>query len=272
MVVATTTPTDGPKPKKKKKAKPKFSVNQPTTLEFPDDGTPPGPTDGVRPTRPVATEEEEEEEDEEDEEVEEEAPPPPSGMFGKLNSGLRALSTRIKRATEGEFHYTPGFVLIKLRSRPSGAEVFYDGASIGKTPLSLDFERGTDPLSFKIALAGHEEQTHQLTPDVDGRVFAELVKIPVKIEVTVNSTPTGAEVHHEGQVLGKTPLKLDLMSDATPIKVVLKLQRYKDKALEIPRVETTSLSVKLDSACKKKTEEEYTRPTLIDPYDPCRER
>lgn len=103
----------------------------------------------------------------------------------------------------------PGTVTIE--SRPTGAEIFVDGASKGVTPLTLDLAPGKHELELKRPGASRQislEVTagQKLTQQID------LTNLRAVGTLVVNSTPTGAKVIVDGRDRGVTPVTL---SDVT---------------------------------------------------------
>lgn len=70
-------------------------------------------------------------------------------------------------------------VQISVDSLPQGARILGpDGADLGATPATLTFERGGEPLTLVLALAGHADETVTLIPDLDKPVLARLRELP----------------------------------------------------------------------------------------------
>ncbi len=91
-------------------------------------------------------------------------------------------------------------------STPEGAEVFVDGAPVGRTPVRVELRAGTHAVEFKL-------KTATRTKTIAVKQGAEL---PVTVDwnqqaigsLQVNSTPTGAKVSVDGKLRGQTPLTL----------------------------------------------------------------
>ena len=109
---------------------------------------------------------------------------------------------------------------LAVRSTPSGALVFINGAFFGETPLHLrDLALGTHVV--QIARPGHAPRSERvtLTPSMPSRsVSVELQKGldlsgPLRGTIDIESTPRGARVFVDGRFLGQTPLR---WPDAAP--------------------------------------------------------
>lgn len=92
-------------------------------------------------------------------------------------------------------------------STPQGAEVFVDGAPVGRTPVRVELKAGKHAVEFKL-------KTATRTKTIAVTQGAEL---PVSVDwnqqaigsLQVNSTPTGAKVTVDGKLRGQTPLTLN---------------------------------------------------------------
>ncbi len=92
-------------------------------------------------------------------------------------------------------------------STPDGAEVFVDGAPVGRTPVRVELRAGTHTVEFK-------RNAVTRTQTIAVKQGAE---VPVSVDwnqkaigsLQVNSTPTGAKVSVDGKLRGQTPLTLD---------------------------------------------------------------
>lgn len=100
--------------------------------------------------------------------------------------------------------------LAQFDSRPSGAEVWIDGTSRGRTPLKLSLPVGAHQLEIR-SDAG--TRTLPLTIDA-GILVSQYVELTAsatadsgKLEIT--SEPAGAQVSVDGTARGVTPLTLD---------------------------------------------------------------
>ena len=92
-----------------------------------------------------------------------------------------------------------------IESDPAGAEVWFEGKSLGKTPAHGELPVGQKTLTLK--LAGLKDQTAAMLisptePSETNVVFAYGA-------VVINSEPAGAEVRQNEKVLGRTPVTLE---------------------------------------------------------------
>ncbi len=68
----------------------------------------------------------------------------------------------------------PEQVMVELTSLPPGAGAWLDGVYQGDTPLAVVLARGTEALSLRLQLSGHETLEQALVPDVDQRLTLSL--------------------------------------------------------------------------------------------------
>ena len=109
--------------------------------------------------------------------------------------------------------FIPRTGTLTVTSTPSGADIYVDNAWIGKTPLtSYEVDTGGQherQVTMGLVLAGYKSRMTQLTLrsgqhtplDVHLEKF-----IPRTGMVTVTSTPSGASVYIDGDLIGQTPL------------------------------------------------------------------
>ncbi|WP_337844547.1 PEGA domain-containing protein [Thermus sp.] len=134
---------------------------------------------------------------------------------------------------------------LSLRSTPSGAEVYLDGALRGRTPLDLTLPEGR--YGVELRLAGYEpyRATVQVRAGETVRLEARLTPEPRTGILLLESTPSGAEAYVEGRLQGHTPLRLSLQEGT--YRVELKSPGYEPYAAQV-RVERgreTRLSAQL---------------------------
>jgi len=92
-------------------------------------------------------------------------------------------------------------------STPAGAEVFVDGAPVGRTPVRVELKAGTHSVEFKLK-AATRTQTIAVKRGSELPVTVDWNQKPIG-SLQVNSTPTGARVSVDGKLRGQTPLTVD---------------------------------------------------------------
>jgi serine/threonine-protein kinase len=104
---------------------------------------------------------------------------------------------------------------VVVESRPAGAGIFVNGEAKGKAPVALDLPLGT--YNIKASLAGYEDRevrlelTENRSYPVSFSLQQKAVSQPKPGILKVESTPTGADLHIDGQPQGRTPKTMELM-------------------------------------------------------------
>jgi hypothetical protein len=119
---------------------------------------------------------------------------------------------------------------IHIESKPSGAEVSYDGTRLaGATPMTIEAVPVGTRHEIKIELARHA--AHVETVDIPKRggevsVAADLHAIRGKL--VVNTAPGGADVYIDGQLRGHTPTTITDIDMDSARRLELRLKGYHD--------------------------------------------
>jgi len=146
------------------------------------------------------------------------------------------------------FTLRPAWAELRLGSRPQGATVELDGASLGMTPLTVEVMQGTHRLV--LSLPAHKSVQFDL-PVEAGTVLRleEVVLPPADGFLELASTPQGATVTVDGIYRGTTPLRLPLVPGETH-RLQLALAGYKpvEKAVEVGPEQTLEMTLKLPAA------------------------
>ena len=129
-------------------------------------------------------------------------------------------------------------------STPSGASVYVDGDLIGQTPLQ-DYEIDTGSqrekqVEVRLELSGYKSHVAKLTlrggqqTPLDVRLEQ---LIPRTGTLTVTSTPSGASVYIDGDLIGQTPLhdyEIDTGSQREKqVEIRLELSGYKNRVAQL---------------------------------------
>jgi formylglycine-generating enzyme required for sulfatase activity len=133
----------------------------------------------------------------------------------------------------------------RFTSAPSGADLYIDDRLIGQTPLTTEvLETGSD---LRLQLNGYQTHSQQITVKADTRAEHPPIKLIVSDGLlTVNSTPSGANVTLDSQFIGTTPLKMGV-APFKKYRIELFLEGYL-KATRSARLEpedTTAVNVSL---------------------------
>lgn len=100
---------------------------------------------------------------------------------------------------------------LDISSVPSDASVYVDGVYRGQTPLFLsDVLVGDRKVSVKKDGYNQEDKVLNLKEMSEEKLTLQLEKKPTQAMVNVASSPSKADVHIDGDYVGKTPLTLPL--------------------------------------------------------------
>lgn len=100
----------------------------------------------------------------------------------------------------------PKFGFLSVNSEPSGARVYINGKYIGKTPIE-GYRLDTGEYELRLKLEEYQEYSTKvvITPGEVTERSIELV--PTYAYISVDSTPSGAEVYLDGVHIGVTPIR-----------------------------------------------------------------
>ena len=116
------------------------------------------------------------------------------GVFGlNLGAGKRGLAWGWKG---------PGGRILTIETLPTGAQVWINGAHIGKSPLQ-HFIQKKGPVSVNAQMEGYWPLERTVGEEEES---VTLALKPTPFFVDVLSRPAGAEVYLDGERMGVTPL------------------------------------------------------------------
>jgi len=95
--------------------------------------------------------------------------------------------------------------VVQLKSRPGGAAIFLDGADLKKTtPAELELPAGAHDVELR--LNNFKKFEAKLTVEADKRVPQEFTLRPLRVDVEIRTSPSGAKILDGGkEVLGTSP-------------------------------------------------------------------
>jgi serine/threonine-protein kinase len=164
---------------------------------------------------------------------------------------------------------------LKLLSKPAGADVEVAGEVIGKTPLEIKVPPD-EPQVFLLRLENYEDKVVELAPTKSTTETVVLEKKLQQIVHELDSVPSGVEVVLDGQVVGKTPYKTDFLEvrgGTRQYTLRAPGERYRDTAVRVPADKPQKRVVKLRDICNERAPEVASdKPSIVNPYDPCRNR
>lgn len=132
-----------------------------------------------------------------------------------------------------------GFTLEKLPGRlhvvsvPAGATVRVDGAGRGRTPLRVaDLEAGTHTIQLALDRYRDQEQVVDIE-GLDREQSLEVELQPAWADITLVSTPAGAEVFVDEQSAGRTPLTAEILEGSRTLRVQLNGYKPHQQSLQV---------------------------------------
>ena len=132
---------------------------------------------------------------------------------------------------------------LRIESKPSGADVNYDGASVGKTPLSITVDRGAYDVDLELSSPGYADRPLRMWAAVDATSHIELAQL---IKLRILSKPPGAAVETMGDPIGTTPLEVQVAPSEAPQSFTLQLPGYLAKTVDIVPEKNGTTTVVLD--------------------------
>ncbi|MEA2067189.1 MAG: PEGA domain-containing protein [Thermotogota bacterium] len=97
---------------------------------------------------------------------------------------------------------------LKIRTQPSGADVFVDGVHYGKSPLSVRLSEGSHYIT---TVKKGYRQANTMANVIAGRtnsITLNLEGITRQYSLIVNSSPAGADVYIDNNYVGQSPIRL----------------------------------------------------------------
>lgn len=133
---------------------------------------------------------------------------------------------------------------LEIYSTPSEAKVYINGEYKGVTPLSLKLELGT--YTIKLTKKDYEDYTTTVTLSTGETKSISATLKPTYGYLTIDSSPSGAEVYVDGNYAGTTPLEsYKLSPGGYEVKIIKEGYEEYSETVSIIAGETTTLSASL---------------------------
>ena len=168
-----------------------------------------------------------------------------SGEIGGLVKMMEIVANDIANRVTGQ---KPATEVVKtgsvvIESDPKKAEVYLDNNLIGNAPVSLK-EVTVGPHTIKVMFKGFdtEEKEIVVNTDKETKLKIELKKL---YKLSVNSTPTGAQVLINNKSAGQTPYSTTIKK-GMQFDLKLSLENYKDWSKRIKVKDNINLNEKLE--------------------------
>ncbi len=136
--------------------------------------------------------------------------------------------------------------LILIRSQPSGADVRYNGVSIGETPLLITSFATGKSYPVELNLTGYQKKKINLVPEGRKPLVLDEALVLDSGVINCSSEPIGATVVVNGIERGVTPIKIENVPKGLAT-VTMKLAGYQDETRELRLApgDEQSLSLKM---------------------------
>jgi len=122
----------------------------------------------------------------------------------KLNIELQSVEEWTSDMTYFFAGTTTQMGKVTFKSSPSGANIYLDGAYIGKTPkTNVTVDAGTHSIAYY--LSGYEPYVKSVTVQANKSYVVYASLKPAKATVRFESIPTGASIYVDGSYKGTTP-------------------------------------------------------------------
>ncbi len=124
---------------------------------------------------------------------------------------------------------------LHLQGHPEGAEVVRDGAVVGVTPLELEGAPGAE-VKLEVRKEGFEAMALTRTFPDSGRLelaYTLPAASAPKVEITVDSEPSGARLMQGGALLGMAPHTFRLDEGGASFDVTLTLDGFEDTTARV---------------------------------------
>ncbi len=140
---------------------------------------------------------------------------------------------------------------LKIISQTPDADVYLDGAAVGKAPLDKKIDSGNHKVLVR--LAGYKDFSQDVRIE-GGQTLTVTAEMKAVGRLRVLSTPDGAAVLINGLPVGKTPLDIEVEVGQTLVKVVMPGMVSQERNLNIVGGKTENVSVELPVEGKSEVE------------------
>jgi len=154
----------------------------------------------------------------------------------KHNTITESVTIEIDKPLSFQWQMVPKTGTLAINTNPPEANVYLDGTLKGTSPFFIEnVIIGEHMLRF--TKTGYGEVSNQISLK-ENQTLEITEKLPTGIEVTINSTPSGAEVWIDGIKEGITPLSMTLSFRSYTIKLTKEDYQDVSKFIEIDKGET----------------------------------
>ena len=123
-----------------------------------------------------------------------------------------------------DFQTEPGNSAFAVKTAPADAQVFLDGAQVGRGGFEGVVDLGDHEIVVK--LDGYHDQKRRFTAELEQRIDLGLIELsPKAASLAVASTPSGAAVLDDGKFAGTTPVRVSLQP-LRPHRLIIRKTGY----------------------------------------------
>jgi uncharacterized cupredoxin-like copper-binding protein len=141
--------------------------------------------------------------------------------------------------------------VLKVISQVPDADVYLDGAAVGKAPLDKKIDSGAHKILVK--LNGYKDFSQDVRLE-GGQTLTVTAEMKAVGRLRVLSTPDGAAVLVNGLPVGKTPLDTEVEVGQSIIKVMSPGMKSEERTLNIVGGKTETISIELPIEGKSEVE------------------
>ncbi len=127
----------------------------------------------------------------------------------------------------------------------AGAEIFIDGAPVALSPMAGPLTLAVGTHSLKVAKAGYAEFLDTVKIGTNETTTVEVDLLPFKAVVNVSSDPPGADILVDEQLVGQTPMRVELEAGKHGFRLSIDGYHDAEELLQLQAGETYQLDLKL---------------------------
>ena len=161
---------------------------------------------------------------------------------GKLRSAARASVVEGQIKTYSAT-LKPSKGKLEITSSPPEADIFLDGVSIGRTPKIID-DIKLGQYTVLLKKAGHMPISRLVQIDEGVRRIVHLKLVGLAM-LAVRSDPSGAEIHLDGKLVGRTPAEFSVSQGRHKLTISAKNRQPLERTIEAKAATTTVVDYRL---------------------------
>lgn len=136
---------------------------------------------------------------------------------------------------------------LEIEVSVAGADVAIDGVTVARSPLAKPLTLAVGTHALKVTKPGHAEFLDVVKVKKDQTTSVVVDLLPFAAAVSIDTTPSGADVTVDGKLVGVTPATLELDAGERVIHLTLEGYRTTDRTMKLTAGESYHLLVPLDA-------------------------